>query len=65
MRVNYMFNMSATLRGTMQFWQIFAKIGPPWRTDLAHINTHLWDLSTNLSKLNIFLKLKNIVLYES
>ena len=30
-----------------------------------HIKTHLWDLSTNLSKLNIFLKLKNIVLYES
>ena len=31
----------------------------------VHIKTHLWDLSTNLSKLNIFLKLKNIVLYES
>ena len=31
----------------------------------GHIKTHLWDLSTNLSKLNIFLKLKNIVLYES
>ena len=30
-----------------------------------HIKTHLWDLSTNLSKLNIFLKLKNIVLYVS
>ena len=30
-----------------------------------HIKTHLWDLSTNLSKLNILLKLKNIVLYES
>ena len=30
-----------------------------------HIKTHLWDLSTNLSKLNIFLKLKNVVLYES
>ena len=26
-----------------------------------HIKTHLWDLSTNLSKLNILLKLKNIV----
>ena len=32
---------------------------------VKHIKTHLWDLSTNLSKLNIFLKLKNIVLYES
>ena len=31
----------------------------------GHIKTHLWDLSTNLSKLNIFLKLTNIVLYES
>ena len=31
----------------------------------AHIKTHLWDLSTNLSKLNILLKLKSIVLYES
>ena len=29
------------------------------------IKTHLWNLSTNLSKLNIVLKLKNIVLYES
>ena len=28
-----------------------------------HIKTHLWDLSTYLSKLNIFLKLRNIVLY--
>ena len=25
---------------------------------LLHIKTHLWDLSTNLSKLNIFLELK-------
>ena len=24
----------------------------------VHIKTHLWDLSTNLSKLNIFFKLK-------
>ena len=32
---------------------------------LFHIKTHLWDLSTNLSKLNIVLNLKNIVLYES
>ena len=26
----------------------------------THIKTHLWDLSTNLSKLNIFLKLKKL-----
>ena len=31
----------------------------------VHIKTHLWDLSTNLSELNIFLKIKNIALYES
>ena len=34
---------------------------PPCRN--AHIKTHLWDLSTNLSKLNIFLKLKKILYY--
>ena len=33
--------------------------------DAWHIKTHLWDLSTNLSKLNIVLNLKNNVLYES
>ena len=36
-----------------------------WRFRGYHIKTHLWDLSTNLSKLNILLKLKNIVLCES
>ena len=37
----------------------------PSSTATVHIKTHLWDLSTHLSKLNIFLKLNNIVLYES
>ena len=50
----------------LALWKYFKRAAEV-KTSLPspHIKTHLWDLSTNLSKLNIFLKLKNIVLYES